>query len=119
MECISYVNNHTALTKGIPFPLQRMRMMEYGSKNLLHPKYEHCELLTMPHFPIFFDLLEMSKNIDLILFSIAALPERPELRKRALDMVLDNRIRLHFANEDFFVQDAETMQKLDKLIEYV
>lgn len=96
---ISYNENNTRITQGIPIYLQRLAMRDYCLEREIKFRYEQVELEGLTHCPILMGVLEHDQADDVILFSIYALPEDPAYRKDILDTALEKGVVLHFVNE--------------------
>lgn len=118
MNCLSYTNNNKGFTFYIPIHLQRLMMKEYCLQEGLSPAYEHNELDSMFHLPVLFDLVEKKENVELVIFSIYSLPVEGEALKRLIKTCSQNKIKLHFANEGFSLNNDKNHEKLMSYLEF-
>ena len=118
MSCISYTNNHTKFTENIPVPLQRLRMSEYCYANDLSVSYDHLELYTLDYMPILQHIIEESRNLDIIIFSIFSLPEDSTSRATIWRLIEENKITLHFSNESLVAKKSCDIYAIEEVLSY-
>lgn len=116
--CISYVNNNTRITSGIPIVLQRLMMRDYCKPKRLTYTYEQLELEVMAHLPTLQHIIEYDRPNEIVLYSIYALPENPELRSAILDLAIKYNVKLHFANEDYQFEKEEDREWIDAVLSF-
>ena len=96
---IFYVANNTSSTYPIPVHLQRYMLLDYGKKNGLTADLELFDLEDMLHLPTLWHIVE-HRNVNVIMYSIFALPEEEPERNRMLEAALKKGMIFHFVNED-------------------
>ena len=70
--------------------------------------YEQLELEVMPYLPTLQHVIEQDRPNEIVMYSVNALPENRDLRDKILNLALDNKVKLHFANEDYrFVSEND------------
>lgn len=114
--CISYVNNNTRITSGIPIVLQRLMMRDYCEPKGIKYTYEQLELEVMPHLPTLQQIIEYDQPNEIVLYSVYSLPENKQLRKSILDLALKYNVKLHFANEDYQFEKEEDREWIDDVL---
>jgi hypothetical protein len=82
---IFYVANNTSATYPIPVHLQRYMLLDYSKKNGLTADLELFDLEDMLHLPTLWHIVE-HRNVNVIMYSIFALPEAAPDRDRMLEM---------------------------------
>ncbi|NIR48837.1 hypothetical protein GWO43_10395 [candidate division KSB1 bacterium] len=116
--CISYVNNNTRITSGIPIVLQRLMMRDYCEPKGIKYTYEQLELEVMPHLPTLQHIIEYDQPNEVVLYSVYSLPEKPEVRKSILDLALKYNVKLHFANEDCRFEKEQDREWIDEVLSF-
>jgi sporadic carbohydrate cluster protein (TIGR04323 family) len=116
--CISYVNNNTRITSGIPIVLQRLMMRDYCEPLGLKYTYEQLELEVMPYLPTLQHVIEQNRPNEIVMYSVNALPENRDLRDRILNLALENRVKLHFANEDYRFESEGDRKWIDDTLSF-
>lgn len=114
--CISYVNNNTRITSGIPIVLQRLMMRDYCEPKGIKYTYEQLEVEVMPHLPALQHILETDKPNEVVLYSIYALPEHTANRNKILDLAAKNQVKMHFANEDYIFEKPEDREWIEECL---
>jgi len=114
--CISYVNNNTRITSGIPIVLQRLMMRDYCTPKGITYTYEQLELEVMAHLPTLQHIIEYDRPNEIVLYSVYSLPENPKLRGSILDLALKYNVKLHFANEDYRFENEEDREWVDDVL---
>ena len=105
--CIGYVNNSTLVSSGIPIVLQRLMMGDYMKDKGLSYTYQQLENEAFPYLPTLKNIVKIDKPNDAILYSIYSLPDRADFRKAIYQYAIDNKVTLHFANEDMRLRNQE------------
>lgn len=113
---ISYNENNTRMTQGIPIYLQRLAMRDYCLERDIRFRYEQVELEGLKHCPILKGVLEHDQADDVILFSVYALPEAPANRKAILDAALENGVVLHFVNELEVMRNETDRERIEGVL---
>ena len=90
LHTISYGETQTAVTRGIPVPLQRLAVKEYCTPRNIKYAFEHIELEGMLHYPTLLGLITQDRPDEIILFSVFSLPEDTDDRCTILDAALAN-----------------------------
>lgn len=114
---IFYVANNTASTYSIPVHLQRYMLFDYASKKKLACDYELFDLEDMLHCPTLWHLIE-DRNVNLVMYSIFALPEEAADRNRLLETALSRGNIIHFVNEDLQLASAEDLETIKRYLEF-
>ena len=115
---ISYQNNNTTFTKGIPIYLQRFMVNDYCQRNNINYTYEQIDLETMEHLPTLVHFVDELKPSAIIMFSIYALPEELEFRNNILDAAIKNNIVIHFANEDEIIKNEDDRKRCESILNF-
>lgn len=115
---ISYQNNNTSFTKGIPIYLQRFMVEDYCQRNNINYTYEQIDLETMDHLPTLVHFVDELKPSAIIMFSIYALPEDLEFRNKILDAATKNNIVIHFANEDEIIRNEDDRKRCESILKF-
>jgi sporadic carbohydrate cluster protein (TIGR04323 family) len=118
MNCISYVNNCTEYTRGIPIHLQRLMMANYAQENQLLVQFEQLEIEVMQHLPTLLHIIEVDQAPVILLFSIYALPADAALRAVITKAALQHGCTLHFANESLSMRDAGSRDTLERMLTF-
>lgn len=113
---ISYVNNTTDYTRGIPIHLQRLMMAQYAGEQSLEVRFEQLEIEVMTHLPTLLNLLEVEKPDAVLLFSIYALPDDPSERSPVWRAALASQVTLCFANEAEVVRTAADRDRIERIL---
>lgn len=116
--CISYVNNNTRITSGIPIVLQRLMMRDYCEPLGLKYTYEQLELEVMPYLPTLQHVIEQDRPNEIVMYSVNALPENHERRDKILDLALEHKVKLHFANEDCRFESEDDRKWIDDVLSF-
>lgn len=116
--CISYVNNNTRITSGIPIVLQRLMMRDYCEPLGLKYTYEQLELEVMPYLPTLQHIIKQDRPNEIVLYSVYSLPDNRELRDKILDLSLEYGVKLHFANEDFRFTSERDRKWIDEVLSF-
>jgi len=115
---ISYNENNTRMTRGIPIYLQRLAMRDYCLDRDIKFRYEQVELEGLYHCPILKGVLQHDNADDVILFSVYALPENPAHRKVILDAALENGVVLHFVNELEVMRNDTDRERIEGVLDF-
>jgi sporadic carbohydrate cluster protein (TIGR04323 family) len=114
---IMYVANNTASTYGIPVHLQRYMLMDYIKKNNISADYELFDLEDMLHLPTLWHMVD-SRDCNVVMYSIFALPEEETERNRMLEKAVAKGMIIHFVNEGLALTDAEDMETIKKYLTF-
>ena len=114
---IFYVANNTSSTYPIPVHLQRYMLLDYSKKHGLTADLELFDLEDMLHLPTLWHIVEHRK-VNVVMYSIFALPEDEEERNRLLDAALKKGMIMHFVNEGLALVDAEDLKTIKKYLEF-
>jgi len=112
-----YVGNNTSSTYPIPVHLQRYMLLDYSKKYGLTADLELFDLEDMLHLPTLWHIVE-HRNVNLVMYSIFALPEEEEDRNRMLETALKRGMILHFVNEDLALTSAEDLQTIKNYVAF-
>lgn len=114
---IFYVANNTSATFPIPVHLQRYMLLDYSKKNGLTADLELFDLEDMLHLPTLWHVVE-HRNVNVIMYSIFALPEEESERNRMLEAALKKGMIMHFVNEGLALTSAEDLKVIQKYLEF-
>ena len=114
---IFYVANNTSSTYPIPVHLQRYMLLDYSKKNGLTSDLELFDLEDMLHLPTLWHIVE-HRNVNVIMYSIFALPEEESERNRMLEAALKKGMIIHFVNEGLALVDAEDLKTIKDYLEF-
>ena len=114
---IFYVANNTASTFCIPVHLQRYMLVDYCAKKDISRDYELFDLEDMLHCPTLLHLVE-DRNVNIVMFSIFALPEVEGERNRLLETSLERGNIIHFVNEDLQLVTADDLNTIKRYLEF-
>ncbi len=106
---IFYVANNTSATYPIPVHLQRYMLADYSQKHGLTADLELFDLEDMLHLPTLWHIVE-ERNVNVVMYSIFALPEDEQERNRMLDAALKKGMILHFVNEGLALTSATQLK---------
>ena len=106
---IFYVANNTSATYPIPVHLQRYMLSDYSQKHGLTADLELFDLEDMLHLPTLWHIVE-ERNVNVVMYSIFALPEDEQERNRMLDAALKKGMILHFVNEGLALTSAAQLK---------
>jgi sporadic carbohydrate cluster protein (TIGR04323 family) len=112
-----YVGNNTSATYPIPVHLQRYMLLDYSKRYGLTADLELFDLEDMLHLPTLWHIVE-HRNVNLVMYSIFALPEEEEDRNRMLETALKREMILHFVNEDLALTSAEDLQTIKNYVAF-
>jgi sporadic carbohydrate cluster protein (TIGR04323 family) len=114
---IFYVGNNTTATYPIPVHLQRYMLVDYSKKYGLTADLELFDLEDMLHMPTLWHIIE-HRNVNVIMYSIFALPEEEAERNRMLEKALAKGMIMHFVNEDLALTSEEDLQTIKNYLEF-
>ncbi len=114
---IFYVANNTSATYPIPVHLQRYMLLDYSKKHGLTADLELFDLEDMLHLPTLWHIVE-HRNVNVVLYSIFALPEEEPERNRMLELALKKGMILHFVNEGLALNSAEDLKTIKHYLEF-
>ncbi len=114
---IFYVANNTSATYPIPVHLQRYMLVDYSKRNGLTADLELFDLEDMLHLPTLWHIVE-ERNVNVIMYSIFALPEEEEDRNRMLELALKKGMIFHFVNEDLALTSREDLENIKRYLEF-
>jgi len=114
---IFYVANNTSATYPIPVHLQRYMLLDYSKRNHLTADLELFDLEDMLHLPTLWHIVE-HRNVNVIMYSIFALPEDEEERNRMLELALKKGMIFHFVNEDLALSNAEDLEEIKNYLAF-
>ena len=112
-----YVGNNTSSTYPIPVHLQRYMLLDYSKRNGLTADLELFDLEDMLHLPTLWHIVE-HRNVNLVMYSIFALPEEDEDRNGMLEIALKKGMILHFVNEDLALTSAEDLETIKNYLAF-
>jgi sporadic carbohydrate cluster protein (TIGR04323 family) len=114
---IFYVANNTSATYPIPVHLQRYMLLDYCKKHGLAADLELFDLEDMLHLPTLWHIVE-HRNVNVVMYSIFALPEEEPERNRMLDAALKKGMIMHFVNEGLALTSAEDLKTIQNYLEF-
>jgi len=114
---IFYVANNTASTYPIPVHLQRYMLLDYSKKHGLTADLELFDLEDMLHLPTLWHIVE-HRNVNVVMYSIFALPEEQSERNRMLDAALKKGMILHFVNEGLALTSREDLETIRNYLDF-
>jgi sporadic carbohydrate cluster protein (TIGR04323 family) len=114
---IFYVANNTSATYPIPVHLQRYMLLDYSKKNGLTADLELFDLEDMLHLPTLWHIVE-HRNVNVIMYSIFALPEQALDRDRMLETALKKGMIFHFVNEGLALTSDEDLKMIKRYLEF-
>lgn len=114
---IFYVANNTSATYPIPVHLQRYMLIDYSKKHGLTADLELFDLEDMLHLPTLWHIVE-HRNVNVIMYSIFALPEEEDVRDRMLEAALKKGMIFHFVNEGLALASAEDLKEIRRYLEF-
>jgi len=114
---IFYINNNTSSTYGVPVHLQRYMLYDYCQKKGLNYHFELFELEDMNHMPTLWHIVE-TRKCNIIMYSIFALSERGEDRKRFLEAAVNAGLFVHFVNEDLQLAAHDDVKTIEKYLDF-
>jgi len=114
---IFYVANNTSSTYPIPVHLQRYMLLDYGKKHGLTADLELFDLEDMLHLPTLWHIVE-HRNVNIIMYSIFALPEDEGERNKMLEAALKKGMIMHFVNEGLALTDVEDLETIKKYLSF-
>jgi sporadic carbohydrate cluster protein (TIGR04323 family) len=114
---IFYINNNTSSTFGVPVHLQRFALYEYCKKKSLNYHFELFELEDMSHLPTLWHIVEKRKT-NVVMYSIFALSEDEDDRKKFFDAVLREGLFIHFANEDLQIANRDDVKTVEGYLHF-
>ena len=114
---IFYVANNTSSTYPIPVHLQRYMLLDYSKKHGLTADLELFDLEDMLHLPTLWHIVE-HRNVNIIMYSIFALPEDEGERNKMLEAALKKGMIMHFVNEGLALTDAEDLQTIKTYLSF-
>jgi len=114
---IFYVANNTSSTYPIPVHLQRYMLLDYSKKHGLTADLELFDLEDMLHLPTLWHIVE-HRNVNVIMYSIFALPEDEAERNRMLEAALKKGMIMHFVNEGLALASADDLKTIKDYLEF-
>jgi sporadic carbohydrate cluster protein (TIGR04323 family) len=114
---IFYVGNNTSATFPIPVHLQRYMLIDYSQKNNLTADLELFDLEDMLHMPTLWHVVEQ-RNVNVIMYSIFALPEDETERERMLQAALKKGMIMHFVNEDLSLASEDDLRMIQSYLAF-
>jgi sporadic carbohydrate cluster protein (TIGR04323 family) len=114
---IFYVANNTSATYPIPVHLQRYMLLDYSKKHGLTADLELFDLEDMLHLPTLWHIVE-HRNVNVIMYSIFALPEEEPERNRMLETALKKGMIFHFVNEGLALTSDEDLKTIKHYLEF-
>jgi sporadic carbohydrate cluster protein (TIGR04323 family) len=114
---IFYVANNTSATYPIPVHLQRYMLLDYSQKHGLTADLELFDLEDMLHLPTLWHIVE-HRNVNVVMYSIFALPEEEPERNRMLETALKKGMIFHFVNEGLALTSDEDLKTIKHYLEF-
>jgi sporadic carbohydrate cluster protein (TIGR04323 family) len=91
--------------------LQRYMLLDYSKKHGLTADLELFDLEDMLHLPTLWHIVE-HRNVNVIMYSIFALPEEESERNRMLEAALKKGMIMHFVNEGLALESDEDLKTI-------
>ncbi len=114
---IFYVANNTSATFPIPVHLQRYMLQDYSKQHDLTADLELFDLEDMLHLPTLWHIVE-HRNVNVVMYSIFALPEIEQERNRMLEAALEKGMILHFVNEGLALTSADDLKTIKEYLAF-
>src|SRR6516225_856520 len=114
---IFYVANNTSATYPIPVHLQRYMLQDYSKKHGLTADLELFDLEDMVHLPTLWHIVE-HRNVNVIMYSIFALPEDEAERNKLLEEAVKKGMILHFVNEGLALTDEDDLNTIRRYLAF-
>jgi len=97
--------------------LQRYMLVDYSNKKNISRDYELFDLEDMLHCPTLLHLVE-DRNVNIVMYSIFALPEGEADRNHLLETALKRGNIIHFVNEDLQLVTAEDLGTIKHYLDF-
>ena len=114
---ITYAGWNSEFTKNIPLPMQRATMETYCKKyKIQYSSYEfeseHCDWQPgLAHY--------IKQRPDgIVLTSMYAMTDHTERRKELMELALENKVELHFANELCFLKNWHDLEQINDYLHF-
>lgn len=114
---VSYTNNNTAFSSGVPIVYQRLDIDRYCEKNKISYSSVQFENEYLDWLPILEDYI-MQRPDGIVMASMYALPDNIERRDYIMNLALENKVELHFANELCTLQTDQDLLKIKTYLEW-
>ena len=115
--CICYLSNNTEYTKNIPLNYQRDMIQSFCKSHNIPNIMWQFENEYLDWLPIFEDLI--TSDIDVIIMtSIYSLPDDIIRRNVLMDLAINNKVTLLFANEKFCLNNKEEKDKINTYLNF-
>lgn len=114
---ISYDCWSSKYTKNIPLPMQRGTIDEYCKKNnilISESQFENEYLDWCPSLQHFI----RQKPDGIVMLSIFSLPDKKEWRDTILNLALECKVELHFANEYLVLRNEDDLKLIQSYLEF-
>lgn len=117
-EFITYAGWNSTYSKYIPLPLQRRQIDEYCELNNIKYNDYQFELEFMDWLPNFEKFIKSRKQDGIVLMSIWSLPDDEQRRDELLQIAFDNKVELHFANENLVLKNENDLNYIKKVLSF-
>jgi hypothetical protein len=114
---VAYTNNNTVFSSGIPIVYQRLDIDRYCEKNKISYNSVQFENEHLNWLPILQDYI-MQRPDGIVLTSIYSLPDEDGCRDYIMNLALENRVELHFANELCTLKTRQDLLKIKNYLEW-
>ena len=115
--CICYLNNNTEYTKNIPLNYQRDMIQSFCTLYKIPNNMWQFENEYLDWLPIFEDLI--ISDIDVIIMtSIYSLPDDIDRRNLLMELAINSKTTLLFANESFYLRNEEEKEKINTYLNF-
>lgn len=114
---VSYTNNNTEFSSGVPIVYQRLDIDRYCEKNKILYNSVQFENEHLDWLPILEDYI-MQQPDGIVLASMYSLPDDVERRDYIMNLALENSVELHFANELCILQTRQDMLRIKTYLEW-
>jgi sporadic carbohydrate cluster protein (TIGR04323 family) len=114
---VSYTNNNTLFSQGVPIVYQRLDIDRYCQKNKISYNSVQFENEYLDWLPILEDYI-MQRPDGIVLASMYSLPDDIDRRDYIMNLALENKVELHFANELCTLQNHQDLTRIKTYMEW-
>jgi len=113
-KTVTYAEYEGMKTKHIDLHFQTLVIKSYCQKNSIPFPYQHGDNEGTNHAHLDY-LITKGATDHILMFSIFSLPDDKQHRINMLQSALDNKVRLHFCNEELILDTVEDFDKIEYL----
>lgn len=111
---VTYAEYESFKTRHIDLHFQTLTVKEYC--NRMGYTFPHQTGDNEGRNHSYLEYLLKQKNVDhILMFSIFSLPDNKERREYIMNLALENKCKLHFANEEFVLDSRDMLNKIEYL----